>query len=451
MLELASPLNKATHRNPLFYGGFAVVSVALGLMASAGLKIGYTIGLLALLCLAGFLFVRLLAGAEDKALLRIILIALVVRVAMAVFFHYSNIVEESDALLYHSQASNFSLVLLGKTPLDQTVTAHAFGYVYLSAFIYAGFVPSSLVLKVLNCFIGVASSVFVYKIALMIWKERGTALMAAVLFLFLPGIMVWSTANAKDPLINLLILIALWRMVLIRERGRKVSDLIIVALCIGGLWTTRFYMTFLILPLSVYSLGAGRKKSIVYLSILLLIAILLLNYAFIGKKILGVEIGLQEVDRRLYSFTKAGGAATGAYQDVSNLPGAISFLPRGMVLFLFSPFPWSTPTSIWYTFAIIEMVFIYLLWAFILIGIFSAIKRKLRGGDILLIYSIGSILVFSLMVGNIGTFYRSRTSVMMVLLIFAAVGLSRVFRKEAVSAAVEEGMTEESMIPAEEG
>jgi len=417
-------------RGLLIYVSLGILCAIVGISLGSSKRAVFTIGSLALLLFLFFLFVGLVRGVEDRTFFYLILAALVIRIALAVVLHNSSIVKEADALTYNAEASRLSLALLGTGPLFRTYATHAYGYVYFSSFIYAGFAANSLVLEFINCFVGVACGAYVYKIAMKIWEDRRAALVAASLALFMPGILVWSTLNLKDNWVNLLILIAIWRLILIRERGAKSTDLVVVAICIGALWTVRFYFSLLMAPLLLYAIGAGRRKSLVYLGILLLIVVLVFNYAFIGREIMGVKIGLEDISNRLSGLTSGGGSSTGGYYDVSTPSGAIAFLPRGLVLLFFSPFPWNAPTSTLYALTFPEMVFIYLLWPFIIVGIVRALKRKLVAIDIVFLFATSTSILYALMAGNIGTFYRARTPVMLLLFIFAAGGLLKVHQEK---------------------
>ncbi len=237
-----------------------LLCLIVGISLGSSKRALFTIGSLALLSLLFILFVRLVKETGDKTLFYFVVAALILRIATAVVLHYVFNLEGADALIYHAEASRLSLAFLGTGSSCKTGVA-GFGYVYFSSFIYAGIGVSSLYLKLINCFVGVACGVYVYKFAMNIWKDNKVSLIAAFLALFMPGIGIWSTQNAKDPWVNLFILIALWQLILLRERGIKANYLIIVAVCIGALWTTRFYASLMIAPLLLYAMGAGRRKS----------------------------------------------------------------------------------------------------------------------------------------------------------------------------------------------
>lgn len=394
---------------------------------------------MALLLALLVLMVRVVRGIGDRTFFYFVLAALVVRIVMAIVLHNASLVKEADSIVYHAEAIRLSSALLGAGPLyATTVAGQAYGYVYFSSFLYAGLGANSLIPIFINCFVGVSCGAFVYKIAAALWKDRKVALIASFLALFMPGILVWSTLNLKDAWVSLFVLIAVWRLVLVRERGFETADLLILALCIGALATIRFYLALIIAPLLFYAVGAGRRRSVVYLGILLLIVMLIFGYALMGRQIMGVRIGLEELSNRLSGLaTGEGGSSTGQYRDISSPLGAVKYLPQGLVVLLFSPFPWKPPVSTLYVLAYPEMIFTYLLWPFIIIGVVRAIRRRLAGIDVVIIYITSVMLLYALLAGNIGTSYRARAPIMLLLFVFAAGGLRKAQQEESTPEAVE--------------
>jgi hypothetical protein len=410
-----------------------VLCVLLGAYLSTNKRAVFTIGSLVFLSVLFYLLVISVKGIGDRTFFYFVLAAILMRVALVIILRNSSVIREADSLIYHAEATRLSLALLGTGQLyGTTIAGQAYGYVYLTSFLYAGLGANPLIPAFINCLVGVFCGVYVYKIAAILWQDKKVALIASLLALFMPGILVWSIQNLKDSWVNLFVLIAVWRMVLVRRRGFKTADLLIVALCVGALMTIRFYLALIIAPLLIYAVGAGRKRSLIYLGVLLLIVMLIFSYVFIGRQIMGVRIGLEELSNRLTGLaTGEGGSSTGQYRNISSPLGAIKFLPQGLVVLLFSPFPWKTPASTLYALAYPEMIFTYILWPFIILGLIRAIKKKLAGIDILIISTTSIILLSALLAGNVGTSYRARAPIMLLLFVFAAGGLRRAHQAES--------------------
>lgn len=372
------------------------------------------------------LLLRKLARSADNAtLMTMLMIALLLRIVLATVLHFLNVVEESDALFYHREATSFANILLGLPSAGFSRSSNAFGYIYMLAFLYAGFGPLSLIPKIINCFIGVACGIYIYKMALKIWNDDKTAMIAAGLALFLPGILIWSTMNLRDVWVTLFILISVWHMFLIRMKGLNRKDLLILLVCFGFLWAFRFYIALLLTPIAIFTLGAGRKRSIVCLSILIVLAMLVFGYLFMQKEIMGVKIGLEEISRRRASLAAAGGSSVGDTRSVNNTVDALKLLPSGMVYLFFYPLPWSKPTSLLYALAIPEMLVIYLLMAFTLMGIYRAIRNRVIGTEVIFFFLISSSILYAISAANIGTTYRMRMPIFLILFIFTAGGLRK--------------------------
>jgi len=88
---------------------------------------------------------------------------------------------------------------------------------------------------------------------------------------------------------------------------------------------------------------------------------------------------------------------------------------------------------------------VYLLWIFIIIGMYRALKRRRKGIDILFLYVISSTLIYALLAGNIGTFYRARAPIMLILFVFAAGGLIRAKVEDAEEERCDDSVNEASL------
>lgn len=425
----ASVKSKGYH-GLLLYASLGLLCLIVGIYLGLSRRAIFTLGSLALLSTLLVLFVRLVREIEDKSFVYLVFAALIIRCAIAIALHAYPFFQPGDAASYHKTASALSLALLGAGQLP-SIGGYASGYIYYSSFIYAGLGANVLILNLINCFVGVACGAYVYKIALRIWTDRRAALLASSLALLMPGILVWSTINYKDSWVNLFVLIAIWRLIQIRERGIRINDILILVVCIGALLTIRFYIVLIIAPLFFFAVLAGRRKNLISLGIIFLILILVFSYAFIGREIMGVKIGLEQLSNQLSGLTGYSGSSTGVAVDISSPRVAIAFLPKGLVLLLFSPFPWNTPTSTLSALALPEMIVMYLLWPFIIMGIITALRIKLEGTDIVLLFTICASVLYALLSGNIGLIYRMRTPIMLLLFIFAAGGILRVFKGKA--------------------
>jgi len=396
-----------------------VFLIALGLWVSRGAKpLFVVLATLASVVLL-ILFVKLIKGVDNKFIFNLAIAALIIRIVVVFALHYTNLSHEADALFYHAQAVRISANWIRLMPFEQAMSS-AYGYIYFLSFLYSGFVPVSLIAKLINCFVGVACGLYVYKIAYLVWEDKKVANIAAVLALFLPGILAWSTANLKEAWVNLMVLIVIFDLLRIRKAGVRTGVIIQIVACTAILWTMRFYLALIMLPLIVFTIGVGKRKSIIYLSIVFILVAYGAIFMLAGRKVQGVTIGYQEIGMRQGALAQLGGSATGEEGHIENFSSALAFLPKGMLYALFAPFPWDKPASALYALAMPEMFFMYLLWILIFMGIVKSIRERKKGIEVIMFFAITTLLLNSMLMGNIGTSYRARMPIVLLMLVFAA-------------------------------
>lgn len=415
--------------------------LAVGIVIAAGVgfdicidnKLFFTILNLLVLFALLTIFNKLVRDENSSTLARMVIIALILRLAFVLLTSQIHLIEEADAAMYHKEAVRISSSWLEGNYHTPTMGT-AYGYIYFVSLLYAGFVPSKYIPIAINCFVSVATGVYIYKIAFLIWKNEKIARCAAFFGLFMPGILIWSTTNLKDSWVNLFVVISIYYLIKIRIDGYDFKRIIAVILCISLLWTVRFYLSILLIPLFIFTLGAAKRRNIIYLSLLFIVVVAGFLSLFSGSEVKGVRIGIEALDASRRELASAGGSETGLTRKVRNIGEAITLFPIGLIYFLFAPFPWSKPTSLLYLLTYPEMSIIYLLWPLIIIGLIKGLKLKENGAEVILIFIIASIILYSLGAGNIGTLYRMRIATMLLLFVFSAEPISRAFvvRRELI-------------------
>lgn len=403
-----------------------IASVGLGILLAVTSKTAFSFGAALLLVALFISFVKLLRETKNNTLIKLAVFSLFLRVVVALISNHINLIQEADALSYQKNAvfiANSWLNGYYRVP----AMSSAYGYIYFVSFLYAGIVSEKMIPIIINCFVGVAAGIYIYRIAIHVWKDERIATYAAFFALFMPGILIWSTGNLKDTWANLLLIISIYYLLKIREEGPGANRVVGVLLCIALLWTIRFYLSILLIPMLVFALGAAKRRSFIYISILFMVVLTISIVSFAGTEVRGVTIGLETLDTSRRELAAAGGSETGEIRRVTSIGEAVAFFPIGLAYFFFAPFPWSAPTSTLYLLTLPEMVIIYIMWVFIVIGLVRAIKRKSSGAEIILIFVTAATVLYSLGAGNIGTLYRMRTPIMLLLFVFAAEPISRAF------------------------
>ena len=378
-----------------------------------------------------FIIFRELKREKDRTLIVLIIISIMLRIALMIFIERTKILMESDALVYHDQASEISKYLIGNTNLKGETSAHAFGYVYFVSFIYAAYGIHQFMPKAINAILGISVGIIIYKISKRIFEDIKVSRLSAAFALFLPGTIVWSVSILKEQWVILMTMLSLYFCVNVRKEGFSAGKTLAVMACIIGIWTMRFYIAILIIPIFIYATLAERRRNRLLLTLILIMALAVTTYAFAGRNIMGVEISLTEVDARLRLLSTGGGSSIGETHDVSSLGGAIAYLPRGITLLLFAPFPWKPATSVLYGLTYPEMLIYYLLIIPICIGFIRAIREKRKGLDIIIFFLVAGGVAYSMMSGNIGTLYRARVPLFLFLYMFGAKGMVEISNRMA--------------------
>ena len=310
-----------------------------------------------------------------------------------------------------------------------TVFYYFFGFAQLSA-------------KFINCLIGVLSAILVYFITKDVFNKTA-AKIAAILAMFFPSIFLWSLTNLKESPMMFLLCLTIFASI----RFNKYRRLYYIFLAFMGIYLTQairpdYIMPFLaaaFLSLAFYI----KKEMLAGIIIIMIIAVLLANLfgcqilnivndAIIGT--LGKFIDLQR------GYVLTGGSTYKIYDErfyqghsVNINPLAFfEYLPKGLIYFLFTPFPWGIHTKL-QLIACPQIILWYILALFAFLGILSIKKDKRASALIALLYIFFITSALALSSGNIGTALRHRDIVLPLFFVFSAGGLERLFKRRAKS------------------
>jgi hypothetical protein len=114
----------------------------------------------------------------------------------------------------------------------------------------------------------------------------------------------------------------------------------------------------------------------------------------------------------------------------TNTAEASKFLPVGLAYFLFAPAPWQFG-HLRQNFAIPETVFWVGLYPFVFWGMLRGLRRNFQGSVLLLVPAAILTVFYALYAGNIGTLYRMRVQVWLMLSIFAGWGWEALREKQS--------------------
>ncbi len=290
-----------------------------------------------------------------------------------------------------------------------------------------GFVP--LVPAFLNCVIGPVTALFVFYIARDHFGRK-VALRTGLFAMFFPSLMLWSSINLKDAATALCIVIVLWSGLRL-QKGFNPLYLFLLLFFITLLGTLRSYL-FVLTGVSVAgSLMIGRlglSPRGVVLGLLLMVAFVGVYQRFgFGKEVVESE-GLKTASQIRVDMAEGGSAYEGE-TEVSTPMKAITFLPIGLSYFLFAPAPWQI-FNLRQALTFPEMILWYCLLPAVFRGVRYALRHNFRAAVALLGPGVVLTVAYALVEANLGTAYRHRAQVLVIYLIFAAIGL--VHRREVV-------------------
>ncbi len=315
----------------------------------------------------------------------------------------------------------------------------AIGYYAWNALVYTVVGPVPLAVTLLNGVLGGMAVVLAWRIA----RELGgpqAARIAALLTAFFPSLVLWSSLNLKDPWALVAILLCL-RGAQRLAAGPSLFALAEVGIGIAGLGELRGYMA--VVAGAAVGVGLvlprlqGPRAPIAMVALLALGAIAVVSLGPIEG--LGEETSLESLDRARRELA-IGASAYQGDADVSTPGNALRFLPLGLTYFLLAPAPW----QVWNTRQLLtlpEMLAWYALIPQVVAGIAYTLRRRFASALPIATFALFATVSYALVESNLGTAYRHRAQVVVLFLVFGAVGLAR--RRERLDASGRRAATPE--------
>ena len=423
MASQVAHFSRAIQSHPWLRLILVVVTVAGVALLPAG---SYDASVAAIIGLAGVLVTSLLillrAEVEDREfLLRLFILGFGVRALLAIFLHFFEIFREMDAKGYAIGGWQIAQSWRGEIIELSPFMSGEF-YYEVNAFIFNMVGYSPLSVKVINCFLGALTGVFVYLIAKHLFGKRA-AVIASLLSAFWPSLVLWSTQNLKEPSTLFFTCVLIWAVLQLYHRISWKYILIILVSSRYIYYIRRNHLGLLLFAvLSSFLLGfrATRRQILIVLTCALL-AGMFLHYSTFIPDLLSVISPASIVYRNRSAW--GGGGLPSVEPSVK---GLLSFLPQGVIYFLLGPFPWD-PGSVLQSMTIPEMLLWYSLLPFTLYGIACSIRERWSKVNLILAYITPLILANAILLGNLGQMYRHRYLVWPLLFIFTGVGLQRFF------------------------
>src|SRR6185503_15870742 len=186
---------------------------------------------------------------EKKFLLRLFVLALVVRIIIASVIYLGNMQEffGGDANTYHIFGESLNMSWHGDDYHASRYAAFiqsgvgAWGMLYVVAIVYEVLGGNMFAVQLINASVGASTAIVVYYVTEMLFSNKRVSKLAAILVAFFPSLVLWSSQALKDGLI--IMALALCILVTLRLMEKiTVTYLVILGLCLASLLSLRFYI-----------------------------------------------------------------------------------------------------------------------------------------------------------------------------------------------------------------
>jgi hypothetical protein len=244
---------------------------------------------------------------------------------------------------------------------------------------------------------------------------------------FYPSLVLWSSQGLKDgPIVFFLAICILATLKL----GQKFSLKYVVVLAVSLLLllTIRFYVFYMISAAiaGAFLIGMQQISATSFFRQFSAIVLLGLALTYVGvTRSATAQFGefgdLRRLQRSRSELARTAESGFGKDVDVSSTSGALSTIPMGVLYLLFAPFPWQI-TSLRQGITLPEMLVWWASTPLLVLGLWFAIKYRLRMISPILIFTAMLTLAYSIFQGNVGTAYRQRAQLLVFYFIFVAVG-----------------------------
>jgi hypothetical protein len=319
------------------------------------------------------------------------------------------------------------------------------GMLYMVAVIYKIVGQNMLAIQYVNSVLGAATAPLAYMISLEIFPNKRAARACALLTAFFPSLVLWTSQGLKDgPIIFLLTLSMLATLKLGNRFSLKYVTALALSLC--GLITLRFYV-FYIIVLSIavaFIMGRRRLTAQSFARQFIIMIVVGLALAYFGvSRYAGQQFesygNFKQLQLMRMDASQSAKSGFGQDIDVSTPEGALGAIPQGLTYLLLAPFPWQL-TSLRQMITLPEMMVWWSSLPLLVLGLWFAIKHRLREVAPILIFTTLLTLTYSILMGNVGTAYRQRAQLLIFYFIFVAIGLVLVKekREEKVRKRIEE-------------
>ena len=301
------------------------------------------------------------------------------------------------------------------------------GMLYMVAAIYKIVGRNMLAVQFVNAVLGAATAPLAYMISIEIFPNKRVARICALLSAFFPSLVLWSSQGLKDgPIVFLLVLSMLATLKLGNRLSFRYLTALALALCC--LITLRFYVFYItVLAITVaFILGRGRLTAQSFARQLLVMIVIAVALAYFGVSRYATQQfdtygNLRQLQVMRLDASQTAASGFGQDLDVSSPGGVLTALPLGLSYLILAPFPWQL-ASLRQAITLPEMVVWWASLPLLVLGLWFAIKHRIREVAPIIIFTTLLTLTYSILQGNVGTAYRQRAQLLVFYFVFVAIG-----------------------------
>ena len=374
-------------------------------------------------------------GAEGPFLLKLFIAALLVRMILGtgIFVFRGQDFFGGDALTYDyygfAQARGWAGDKYFQAIANKFVRLEGggWGMVYMVGAIYQVVGRNMLAVQLVNAVFGAATAVLIFLCAHHVFKNVRVARLAGIAVAFYPSLVLWSSQGLKDGPVVFCLALAILATLKLGER-LSLKYLVALVCALMSLLSLRFYVFYMLCAAIAGAFIIGMQEITATSFARQLAAILLIGLALTyfgvtrSASVQFEEYGnLERVQRSRLDLARSAESGFGRDVDVSTTSGALSTIPMGILYLLFAPFPWQV-VSLRQSITLPEMVIWWASFPMLVLGLWFAIKYRLRMISPILVFTIMLTLSYSVFQGNVGTAYRQRAQLLVFYFIFVAVG-----------------------------
>lgn len=377
--------------------------------------------------------------ADKEFLLRVFILALLARMVVSALIFSFNLQAffGGDAFTYDAIGIGMLKVWRGEWTyhsLEWAGSGGSWGMNYMVGAIYWLIDRNMLAVQLVNAVFGAATVPVIFLCARHMFANGRVARISAYFVAFYPSLILWSSQGLKDAAIVFFLSLAMLATLKLGEHLslKYFAVLLFALICVLNF---RFYVFYMVVAAIVGSFAIGMQKTTTtsvlrqfFIVMMMGLAVTYLGVLRTASSQLDNYANLEAIQRQRSGMVATANTGFGKDVDVSTSTGALSAIPIGMIYLLFAPFPWQL-ASLRQSITLPEMIVWWASFPLLILGMWFAIKYKLRQVLPVIIFTTMLSISYSVFQGNIGTAYRQRSQLLVFYFIFVAVGYTIVREK----------------------